>query len=195
MLLDLWRRRARAPFGSRAWIRLWGRRVVTLPALLGMAWRIARLRGQGARIGAAVALSPCTLDGRGAHLSVGSGASIGRVFIQLHAAVEIGECVAINDGARLLTGSHAVDDAAWSLVTRPIRIGDHAWIATGAMILPGVTIGARAVVGAGAVVVKDVPEGAVVAGNPAVVVRQRALTAPAYVPSRNYACIGAWLGR
>lgn len=195
MLLDLWRRRARAPFGSPAWIRLWGRRVVTLPALLGMAWRIARLRRQGARIGAAVALSPCTLDGSPTHLSVGSGASIGRVFIQLHAAVEIGECVAINDGARLLTGSHAVDDAAWSLVTRPIRIGDHAWIATGAIILPGVTISARAVVGAGAVVAKDVPEGAVVAGNPAVVVRQRVLTRPAYVPSRNYACIGAWLGR
>jgi maltose O-acetyltransferase len=195
VLLDLWRRRARAPFGSREWIRLWGRRAATLPALLRMAWRIARLRDQGARIGAAVALSPCVLDGDRARLGVGSGTSIGRAWIQLHAAVEIGECVAINDGVRLLTGSHAVDDPAWSLVARPIRIGDHAWIATGAMILPGVTIGARAVVGAGAVVANDVPEGAVVAGNPAVVVRQRALAAPAYVPSRNYACIGAWLGR
>jgi maltose O-acetyltransferase len=195
VLRDLWRRRARAPFGSSEWIRLWGRRLSTLPALLRMALRIASLRRRGARIGAAVSLSPCAFDGDRAYLSIGSGTSIGRASIQLHAEVEIGECVAINDGVRLLTGSHALDDPAWSLVARPIRIGDHAWIATGAMILPGVTIGARAVVGAGAIVARDVPDGAVVAGNPAAVVCQRAVIAPGYVPSRNYACIGAWLGR
>ncbi len=52
----------------------------------------------------------------------------------------------------------------------PVRIGDHVWIGTRAVILKGVTIGDGAVVAAGAVVTKDVPAGAVVAGMPARVV-------------------------
>jgi acetyltransferase-like isoleucine patch superfamily enzyme len=53
----------------------------------------------------------------------------------------------------------------------PIRIEDGAWIA-GAIIPPGVTVGAGAVMAAGAVVRREVPPGALVAGNPARVVRQ-----------------------
>jgi acetyltransferase-like isoleucine patch superfamily enzyme len=61
---------------------------------------------------------------------------------------------------------------------RPVRIGDDVWIGAGAMILKGVTIGARSVVGAGAVVSKDVPPDVVVAGNPARVVKH--LTGPTH---------------
>ncbi|MBY5377327.1 hypothetical protein HFN07_28555 [Rhizobium leguminosarum] len=53
----------------------------------------------------------------------------------------------------------------------PIRIGNHVWIGMRAVILKGVTIGDGAVVAAGAIVTKDVPPGAVVAGNPAKVVK------------------------
>ncbi len=53
----------------------------------------------------------------------------------------------------------------------PIIIGNDVWIGGGAIICPGVTIGDRAVIGAGAVVTKDVPEGMVVAGNPAKVIK------------------------
>lgn len=53
----------------------------------------------------------------------------------------------------------------------PIVVGDGAWVGAGAIILPGVNIGERSIVGAGSVVTKDVPARTVVAGNPARVIR------------------------
>jgi maltose O-acetyltransferase len=50
---------------------------------------------------------------------------------------------------------------------RPVRIGENVWIGGGAMILPGITIGDDAVIGAESVVTRDVPPGATVVGNPA----------------------------
>src|SRR5438067_3712627 len=58
------------------------------------------------------------------------------------------------------------------LKTAPVKIGDNGWIGMNAVILKGVTIGENSVVAAGSVVTKSVPPNAVVAGNPAVVVRQ-----------------------
>src|SRR5690606_1062643 len=55
----------------------------------------------------------------------------------------------------------------------PVVIGDDCWIGTGAVILPGISIGAGAVVGANAVVTADVEPTSIVAGNPARVIRQR----------------------
>lgn len=54
---------------------------------------------------------------------------------------------------------------------RPVHIGDDVWIGGGAIVCPGVTIGARSVIGAGSVVVRDVPPGVFAAGNPCRVVR------------------------
>ncbi|PYL13120.1 MAG: acyltransferase [Verrucomicrobia bacterium] len=58
------------------------------------------------------------------------------------------------------------------LKTAPVKIGDNVWIGMNAVILKGVSIGENSVVAAGSVVTKSVPPNAVVAGNPAVVVRQ-----------------------
>ena len=57
------------------------------------------------------------------------------------------------------------------LLCKPILIKEDAWIGAGATILPGVCIGKHAVVGAGSVVTRDVPDYAVVVGSPAKVVR------------------------
>jgi len=55
----------------------------------------------------------------------------------------------------------------------PVIIGDDVWIGCNVVILPGTTIGSHAVIGAGAVVTKDIPEYAVVVGNPARIVKFR----------------------
>jgi acetyltransferase-like isoleucine patch superfamily enzyme len=61
---------------------------------------------------------------------------------------------------------------------RPVTIGDDVWLGEAAMILKGVTVGDRSIVGAGAVVTKDVPPDVVVAGNPARIVKHLAAAAP-----------------
>lgn len=55
---------------------------------------------------------------------------------------------------------------------RPVHIEDRVWIGTGAIILPGVTVGEGSVIGAGSVVTKDVPSGVVAVGNPCRVLRE-----------------------
>jgi tetrahydrodipicolinate N-succinyltransferase len=77
----------------------------------------------------------------------------------------------VGDNVFLCTGSHDIDSADFDLVTKPIAIGCYVWIANGATILPGVSIGDGAVVGAMAVVSRDVPAGGVVVGNPAQIVK------------------------
>jgi maltose O-acetyltransferase len=95
----------------------------------------------------------------------------------------VSEGPGISIGRRCLVGPgvHIYDSDFHALVaedraTMPprqaeVRIGDEVFIGSGAMILKGVNVGAGGVVGAGAVVSVDVPDGAVVAGNPAQVVR------------------------
>jgi maltose O-acetyltransferase len=111
----------------------------------------------------------------------GSNIALGdRVFVNFGAvmldtrAIELGDDVLVGPGVQLLTADHPLDpdlrSAGWES-GRPLVIGDRAWIGAGAIVLPGVTVGTGAVIGAGAVVTRDVPPGAVVAGNPARVVR------------------------
>ncbi len=84
--------------------------------------------------------------------------------------------VTIEEGARLaanvqlITNNHDPYDLD-ILPCRPILIRAHAWIGAGATILPGVCVGRHAVVGAGSVVTKDVPDYAVAVGNPARVIK------------------------
>lgn len=112
--------------------------------------------------------------------------------VQLNDSVHIAaaECVEIGDNALIASRvfitdhSHGVYDRQDAgsrpdvspvdrpIVTRPVRIGSNVWLGEQVCILPGVTIGDGAIVGANSVVTKDVPPRTIVAGNPARVIRQ-----------------------
>ena len=89
--------------------------------------------------------------------------------------ITIGNRVCIGEDVRLLTGSHSLTSPSFDLITKPITIKDNVWVATGAIVLPGVTIGEGAVVAAGSVVTKDVEPWTVVGGNPAKFIKKRVL--------------------
>src|SRR5262245_47157246 len=140
MISALVRDRYRPPLGSRLWAKYWAKRLWLAGSLVKTAWAMRRYRKRCRSLGARTIISPSDIGGRLERLSIGSGCAIGRVQIQLHAAVTIGDCVVINDGCRLLTGTHDVHSPGWELIARPIVVEDYAWIAMGAMILPGVTV-------------------------------------------------------
>jgi len=111
------------------------------------------------------------------HCDYGYNIRLGRnVFLNFNCVildvceVEIGDLTQIGPGVQILTADHPRDpgDRARGVeFGKPIVIGRNVWIGGGALILPGVTIGEDAVVGAGSVVTRDVAPGATVMGNPA----------------------------
>ena len=87
--------------------------------------------------------------------------------------IEVLEGATIAQEAYLCTGTHDFNDPSLQLITKPITIGKNAFIGARAMILPGVSIGYRVIVGAMSVVSKDVPDHQIVAGNPAKKIGER----------------------
>ncbi|ASU80813.1 sugar O-acetyltransferase [Actinopolyspora erythraea] len=115
------------------------------------------------------------------HVDYGSNISLGaRTFVNYNltaldvASVTIGEDCQIGPNVQLLTPTHPLEPRARRdklEAASPIAVGDNVWLGGGCIVLPGVTVGEDSVVGAGAVVTRDVPAGVVVVGNPARVVR------------------------
>jgi putative colanic acid biosynthesis acetyltransferase WcaF len=89
------------------------------------------------------------------------------------ARITLGAGAIVSQYAYLCSATHDIDDPAFPLEIAPITIGPGAWVAAGAFIGPGVEMGAGAVAAACAVVIKDVPAGDVVGGNPARLLRRR----------------------
>jgi len=116
--------------------------------------------------------------GNGAGLRVGDRTQIGHNS-RIDHDVSIGSDVVMGPDVVIMTIGHAFQDRQrpinqqGALPRRPVKIGRDVWIGTRVVILPGVVIGEGAVVGASSVVTKSVPPFAVVAGNPARVIRWR----------------------
>lgn len=94
--------------------------------------------------------------------------------------IHIGEGTILAHDIQIFTRNHNYDSEDLQMVPydnrfvqRPVFIGDYVWIGASSIVLPGVTIGDGAVIGAGAVVTKNVPKCAVVGGNPANVLKYR----------------------
>ncbi len=121
-----------------------------------------------------------TLGGRG-RIEIGDGSLIYSgcdLFCHQHSAIRIGKNVLFTRQAGAVTAGHIFGDPGATIISQGIRtaditIEDDCWIGYRAIILPGVRIGRGTVVGAGAVVSKDLPEMSVAVGVPARVIRSR----------------------
>ncbi len=192
-VIYLVRNRARA-VSFRHWLKMWLKRIILAPALILILRKNCLFRLGGAVIGPLVILRGITLSGAKRYLMVEKESALGTCIIDLHDRVHIGSRVVVNDGVRIMTASHRLSSPSWETKSAPVIIHDYAWIATGAMILPGVTIGRGAVVGAGSVVRDDVQPFAVVSGNPARPIATRTAELN-YSPVAMNAPFEAWLGR
>ena len=112
------------------------------------------------------------------NLSIGDNSGIGINCI-IHGTCEIGDNVMMGPNCTIYTRNHRFDDCSSPMNTqgffedKKVTIGNDVWIGGQVIILPGVNIGSHAIIGAGSVVTKDVPEWAIVAGNPAQIKKYR----------------------
>ncbi|MDZ5623392.1 sugar O-acetyltransferase [Nocardioides bizhenqiangii] len=126
-------------------------------------------------VGEQVEIRPPFYIDYGSRITIGSRcfANFGLTALDV-APITIGDDVQIGPYVQLLTPTHPVDAEQrrdkWESA-QPITIGDNVWLGGGVIVLPGVTIGADTVVGAGSVVTKDLPAGVLALGNPARVIR------------------------
>ena len=146
-----------------------------LPTFVANRLRVRILRSAGWKIGVRTTFA-------GVPRFAGTGPIMGRLtigsdvwinvgcFFELNDTISIGDRVAIAHEVTCLTSTHILGPEharAGPLTTAPIRIESGVWIGARTIVLPGVTIGKGAVVGAGSVVNKDVPANSMVAGAPA----------------------------
>jgi len=155
---------------SIVWCTLWKvcwRRIPILRTLL--------LRLFGARVGR-VAMSASTWVQMPWELRIGDYCLVGpRTHLYNLGGLSIGDHTVISQDVYICGGTHDYTDPTYPLLRKEVTIGSYVWIAAGAFIHPGVSIGEGAVVGARAVVTRDVPPWTIVSGNPAKVVKQRVM--------------------
>jgi acetyltransferase-like isoleucine patch superfamily enzyme len=139
--------------------------------------------GERVRLSGKSAISFHLADGRVPELRIGDGSFVGHdCSLAIASSIAIGCHVLVAGGVRMSDyDGHPVDAASRRAgdptppdAVRPVVIEDDVWIGADARILKGVRIGARSIVGSGAVVTRSVPPDVVVAGNPARIVRRLA---------------------
>jgi putative colanic acid biosynthesis acetyltransferase WcaF len=137
-------------------------------------WRRLLLRCFGAKLGAHAAIYPSVrimhpwLLEMADRTMIGPGATVynlGRITIGNHTLV--------SQDVYLCGGTHDHTDPTLPLIRSEVHIGAGVWVAAGAFVGPGVSVGDNSLIGARAVVMKDVPPGVIAAGNPCRVIKQR----------------------
>jgi putative colanic acid biosynthesis acetyltransferase WcaF len=139
-------------------------------------WRRLLLRLFGAQLGAGAVVYPSTRIWAPWNLAMGEFACLGpQVDCYSVDRVHVGAHTTVSQHATLCTASHDITDPGMRLITAPIEIGPSAWVAAGAFIQPGRTIGEGGVVAAMACLTRDVGPWEVHGGNPAVFLKRREL--------------------
>jgi len=137
------------------------------------------LRCFGARIGQHVVVKPNVRIKFPWRLATGDHVWIGQgTWIDNLAPVTLGSHVCLSQNVYLCTGSHDHRKPSFDLITRPITVADGGWVCAGSILLPGTVVGREAVVSAGSVAQGEIPERAIVKGNPAVQVAERTFDEP-----------------
>ncbi len=132
--------------------------------------RIVKYRGKNVNIERGAYFTP--------KLQIGDNSGVG-IRCEVYGPVTIGTDVMMGPEVIIYTSGHAHDRIDITMIeqgsdeTRPVTIGNDVWIGRRAMIMPGVKIGNGTIIGAGAVVTKDVPDYAIVGGVPAKVLKYR----------------------
>jgi maltose O-acetyltransferase len=114
----------------------------------------------------------------GRRLRIGSHSQLGE-DCRINGELHIGEHSFMGPEVMVFTGNHGFDRTDIPMMDQQsspeqiVTIGDDVWIGARVILLPGVHVGSHAIVGAGAVVTKDIPEWAIAGGNPARVIRFR----------------------
>lgn len=125
----------------------------------------------GENLGAGSSIAPPLQGACVSSMKIGENVFINSNLLAMaRGGITIEDNVMIAANVQLISNNHDPYDL-WILPCKPVQIRESAWIGAGATILPGVCVGRHAIVGAGSVVTKDVPDYAVVAGNPAHVIK------------------------
>jgi maltose O-acetyltransferase len=138
--------------------------------------RDALLRELLGEVGEGVVIRPGFRCDYGANISIGAGTFVNYDCVMLDVApIRIVAACQLGPAVQLLTPTHPIDPEprrqGWE-AAEPITIGDNVWLGGAVVVCPGVTLGEDTVVGAGAVVARDLPAGVVAVGNPARVHRE-----------------------
>jgi len=137
-------------------------------------WRAMLLRMFGAKIGQACTIRRTSRVYYPWLFEMGDMSSLGdRTEVYNLGQVTLGKRVTLSQECYLCAGTHDYLQPTMPLVTRPIVIGDDAWICVRALVYPGVTVGRGGIVAAGAVAVKNVENWTIVGGNPAKLIKSR----------------------
>lgn len=145
-----------------------------LPYLPSIRLRRAGIRFMGAKITKNVHFHPGFQIRNPKGISIEDGVTIGpNVLLDGRNRITIGKGTVIAYEAIIWTLNHDYNDVKFRVKGAPVSIGEHCWICSRAIVLPGVTIGDGAIVASGAVVTKDVPPFAIVGGIPAKIIGHR----------------------
>lgn len=120
------------------------------------------------------------------NIEIGEDSIIGNnAFLDGRAKLSIGSHVDIASEVMIYNSQHDINDPKFGAIEEPVKIGDYVFIGPRAIILPGVSIGKGAVIAAGCIVTKDVPENAIYAGVPGKIIGERAIKDFDYILGRS----------